>query len=111
MHKWILATCSALATACMLGAAPSYATPTTFFGEDLNGNANVRIAHPISDAARTSFFSNLSGVGTETFESFAAGSTTISPSFGAAGTATLSGGTIVSIPTGTDGVGRYPISG
>jgi hypothetical protein len=75
------------------------------------GNAGVRISHPNADAARTNFFSNLSGVGTESFESFPAGSTTVSPNFGAAGTATLSGGTVQSQPSGTNGAGRYPISG
>lgn len=88
------------------------AAPVTFFGEDLNNSETVRLsAHPNSDNAKASFFSNLTGVGTETFESFAAGANTIAPSFAGAGTATLSGGTVVSVPTGTDGFGRYPISG
>jgi hypothetical protein len=107
----ITANISAAAT-CVLLASEVHAAPVTFFGEDLNHSESTRIAsHPKSDAARASFFSNLTGVGTETFESFATGATTINPTFSGAGTATLSGGVISNVPVGTDGFGRYPISG
>lgn len=76
------------------------ATAITFFGEDLTGVNGSRTA---SDAAHDSFMANLTGVGTENFESLV-GSTA---DFGAAGTATLSAG---SIGTST-GSGRWATSG
>jgi hypothetical protein len=90
------------------------AAPLTFFGEDLGQGETVRLAAtPNADAARNAFFANLVGVGTETFEGFTAGTgAPLAVSFGAAGTATLGGsGSVASVPTGTNGVGRYPISG
>ena len=91
----------------------AFSAPITFFGEDLNNDPDVRIPHPNSDAARALFLSNLTGTGTETFESFAAGTGTPLPiSFPGAGTATLTGsGVVLSQPVGTNGTGRYPISG
>jgi hypothetical protein len=90
------------------------AAPTTFFGEDLNGNPAARIAHPNADAAQASFFSNLTGVGTETFESFAGGLTApLTLTFPGAGTAALGpagAGTVTTITSGTNNAGRYPIS-
>lgn len=98
-----------------VGAASSgSAALLTFFGEDLGQGENVRLAAtPNANAARASFFSNLVGVGTETFEGFPAGTgAPLAVSFGAAGTATLAGtGSILSVPTGTNGFGRYPVSG
>jgi len=98
-----------------VGAASSgSAAPITFFGEDLGQGENVRLAAtPNADAARNAFFANLVGVGTETFEGFSAGTgAPLAVNFGAAGTATLGGsGEVASVPTGTNGVGRYPISG
>lgn len=90
------------------------AAPITFFGEDLGLGEFTRLAAtPNADAARASFFSNLVGVGTETFEGFGQGTgAPLAVSFGAAGTATLGGGgSVNTVPTGTNGVGRYPISG
>ncbi len=87
------------------------AATTNFFGEDLNFAGDPTTATPTqSSAARDQFFSNLNGVGTESFEGFATGTTVpLSVNFPGAGTATLSGdGTIVS---GNDGGGRFPISG
>jgi hypothetical protein len=85
------------------------AAPVTFFGEDLSAGA-VLGAFPNSDAARIAFFSNLVGVGTETFEGIAAGTgVPVAVSFGAAGTATISGSGTVQ--AGLEGGGRYPISG
>jgi hypothetical protein len=97
-----------------LFAAPASATVTTFFGEDLGEGEGTRLAaHPLADAANAAFLANLIGVGTENFESFADG--TVAPlaiNFGSAGTATLNGdGFIENVPTGTNGAGRYPISG
>jgi hypothetical protein len=85
-----------------------------FFGEDLGLGESTRLtSHPNADAARDSFLAGLTGVGTEDFESFATGtSLPITLDFGAAGSATLDdGGYVAYVPTGTNGVGRYPISG
>ncbi len=90
------------------------ASPVTFFGEDLGlGEATRLPSHPNSDAARTAFLSNLTGVGTETFESFGTGTAApLALSFPGAGTATLNGsGYVETVPAGTNGYGRYPISG
>ena len=49
---------------------PTYAFNMTFFGEDEGlGDHNGQLtSHPNSDAARADFFSYLTGVGTEDFE-------------------------------------------
>ena len=88
------------------------AAPLTFFGEDLGAGENTRLAsHPNADAARNSFLANLVGVGTEDFESLS-GNAPLAIVFPGAGTATLNGsGFISNVPTGTNGYGRYPISG
>ena len=101
------------ATALISGTASGYAT---FFGEDLNNSALVRLAAtPNATAASNAFLGSLIGVGTETFESFSAGNTgPFALTFPGAGTATLSGGngTIRTVGAGlTNGAGRYPISG
>lgn len=93
------------------GSAQAY---ETFFGEDLGLSEGTRLSStPNADAAKDEFLSNLLGVETETFESFAPGS--LPPlliAFPGAGTATLEGaGNIANVPTGTNGFGRYPISG
>ncbi len=50
------------------------AVPVTFFGEDTGlGEGTRLLSTPNSDAARASFFTNLTGVGTEDFEGFADG--------------------------------------
>src|SRR3954451_18938204 len=71
----------------------SQAAPVTFTGENLNtGEATRLTSFPNATNARNSFFSQLTGVGTETFESFANGTATpIVLTFPGAGTATLSG--------------------
>lgn len=86
------------------------AAPVTFFGEGINNSGDpAQAPFTNADAARASFFSNLVGVGTETFESYASGTNSpLGVSFGAAGTATLNGG---SVDSGNNGVGRYPKSG
>jgi hypothetical protein len=93
----------------------SSAFATTYFGKDPGlGEGTPLAAWPNATAAENSFLSNLVGIGTETFESFAVG--TGSPlilTFPGAGTATLSDpfDAIASVPTGqTNGVGRYAIS-
>lgn len=100
----------------LAGAIPlcANAAPLIFFGEDLGAGEATRLAAtPNANAARTNFFSNLVGVGTETFEGFAANTNTPIPVvFPSAGTATIGGGgAVISVPTGTNGFGRYPISG
>jgi len=113
----LLRKCAPIAFTVALAALPVVATaaPVTFFGEDLGLGENTRLlAHPNSDAARASFLSNLIGVGTETFESFADNTPTpLALNFPGAGTATLSGGSgyVETVPAGTNGFGRYPISG
>lgn len=90
------------------------AAPLTFLGQDTGLGEGTRLpSHPNADAARASFLSSLVGVGTEDLESFANGTgAPLLVDFGAAGTATLNGsGEISNVPAGTNGVGRYPISG
>jgi hypothetical protein len=97
-----------------LAAVSAYATHTVYFGEDLGAGEGTRLtSHPNADAARASFFSQLVGVGTESLEGFAdETSGPLAISFPGFGTATLGGtGYVNSVPTGTNGVGRYPISG
>jgi hypothetical protein len=95
------------------GSASAY---SVFSGEDLNSSPTVRLAStPNASLASANFLASLIGVGTETFESFAPGTNApLNLSFPGAGTATLSGGngTIERVlGTGTNGAGRYPISG
>ena len=105
----------AFATFGMVGLAQ--AVPVTYFGEDPGvGEGTALTSWPNAAAAEADFLSNLVGVGTENFESFASG--TIAPlplNFPGAGTATLMGdGKIDNINNysgSTNGVGRYPISG
>lgn len=105
-----------LAVACGLAVMCSVAgaVPLTYFGEDLGlGESTRLVSHPNADAAQTAFLAGLVGVGTETFESYA----TLTPAplaivFPGAGTATLNGnGNVDTVVSGTNGVGRYPISG
>jgi hypothetical protein len=95
---------------------PASANYLTYFGEDINHSPTVPLAtHLNADTAQNSFLGGLIGVGTETFEGIA--TNTPSPlalNFGAAGTATLSGGSGVVSHTNvgtTNGAGRYAISG
>lgn len=86
------------------------AAPVTFSGIDANGSESALASTPNADAARNNFFSNLSGVGTETFES-RSGSSPLSINFGLAGTAVITGpGSIASVTPGqTNGNGRYSV--
>jgi hypothetical protein len=101
----------ALVAAASITPASAFAAPVTFFGQDINnaGDPNQAV-FTNATAARNNFFTNLSGVGTETFEEIATGSTSpLALTFPSAGTATLAGsGTINS---GNDGAGRYAFSG
>lgn len=81
---------------------------TIFFGEDTGANIGVNPI-PNSIAAEASFRSNLTGTGTETFDSFANGATPASINFPGIGTAGFVGSG--SVVTGASGAGRFPISG
>lgn len=92
----------------------AHAVPTIYFGEDLGlGEGTRLVSHPNADAARNSFLSQLVGVGTETFEGFATGTgAPLNIAFPGAGTATINGtGLVATVVSGTNGFGRYPISG
>lgn len=109
MKKTLLAV--ALGSAFTLSA-PAHAY-LTFFGEDFNGSNNTPLASfPNASGTRTSFLSNLVGVGTENFES-QSGSAPLLLTFPGAGTANLTGGgNVASVaPGGTNGFGRYGTSG
>ena len=100
---------SATALAAIFGFAAGsvQAAPVTFFGEDLNPTGSVPIPTPNSNAARNSFFTNLTGVGTETFEEFTPGETNLSVAFPGSGvTASLSGGVVQNFTS----AGRFAIS-
>ena len=99
--------------AATLLSAANVSAQTRFYGEDNNGTELVRATNVNALAARNSFFSNLVGVGTETFEGFSSGAgAPLGLNFGVAGTASLVGtGNISEQGAGTNGVGRYPISG
>lgn len=89
----------------------------TYFGEDMNNSADVALATtPLSNTASGSFLANLTGVGTQTFEGFAAGTQgPLALAFpGSSGdlTATLSGGSgqVSTVAAGTtNGAGRYSV--
>lgn len=99
-------------------AAVALAVPTAdaqqqFFGEDTDGDEDNRSTLVNSVAAENDFLDLLSGVGTETFEGLTTGASAPQTlSFPGAGDATLSGGgEVETVTSGTNGVGRYPISG
>lgn len=85
---------------------------STYSGLDVTGAVPLQ-SIPNSSAAESSFKSQLVGVGTETFEGFATGTSgPLGLSFAGAGTATLSGGNggVAAVVAGTDnGFGRYSI--
>jgi hypothetical protein len=91
------------------------AAPVVYFGEDLGGGEETPLASwPNSDAAHDAFIANLVGVGTEDFEGIDPGTGAPLPVvFPGAGTATLLGnGEVFEVlGGGTNGFGRYPISG
>ncbi|MGY9057339.1 MAG: PEP-CTERM sorting domain-containing protein [Alphaproteobacteria bacterium] len=117
MTNSIIRSALALATTVMIGSAASSASAfTTFFGEDISNSASTPLASfPNATAAEAQFLSSLTGVGTETFESFADNTGgPLNLNFPGAGMATMSGGNgrINSVPVGsTNSVGRYGVSG
>jgi len=102
-----------------LSAGSSFALQTTFFGEDLGlGESTRLLSFPNATTAEAEFKSFLSGVGTEDFEGFDDDEgTPLDISFpGSTGSinATIQGtGKVneVPVPTETNNVGRFPISG
>ena len=102
---------AALAT-CAAGAAQAY---TVYSGVDGNGAEVALATTPNSAAAEMAFKLNLIGVGTENFENQVTGANTpLTLNFGAAGNATLQGGSgfVNSVVAGsTNGVGRYSVPG
>ncbi|WP_143437473.1 hypothetical protein [Hydrocoleum sp. CS-953] len=93
-----------------------------FFGEDLHNSRSTRLpSTPNATAAEAEFLARLSGTGTEDFESFSPGSVsslelTFPGSMGSSITASLSNPSgssigVTNLGSGTNGFGRYPISG
>lgn len=112
MESRILRTAGLTTLLASTALAGAMAAPTTFSGIDNNGNPSIALANtPNSDAARNTFFSNLVGVGTETFET-RSGSAPLAINFGAAGTATLAGpGNVNTVTPGTTNTaGRYSVA-
>lgn len=89
----------------------AYAEPVTFFGEDIGlGEGTALTSWDNSSTAQADFYSNLTGVTTETFEGMSRYDSIAD--FGGGLTATLSGaGYVNTIYSGTNSSGRYPISG
>lgn len=93
-----------------LVAATSSANAVEFFGEDLGWIGSGVSTN--ADAASAAFQASLSGVGTEDFESFSSGSgAPLAADFGAAGTATLTGGGRVRSGCVSCSFGRKAVSG
>ncbi len=117
MANILLRTAAALATAAFVSAAAAPANAyQVFFGEDLNSSRSTPLGtFNNAKAAETEFLANLTGVGTETFESFADNTNgPLALNFPGAGTATLSGGNGATnhVSQGsTNGFGRYGTSG
>ena len=106
--------CLLLLAALSVPSGSLFASPVTFFGQGINQSGDPHTAATTNaNTAHTAFLSNLSGVQTQTFESYSAGTgLPLTVSFGVAGNATLtdpSGGS--AIFSGNDGAGRFPISG
>ena len=97
---------TAFVVAGLFAVAGVQAAPITFFGEDGNITGNTPIAHPVSDAAQASFFSNLTNIGTDGFDAVANGTTNVPVNFANGITATLTGGTIQNFSS----AGRFAIS-
>jgi hypothetical protein len=120
MRKFVIAVLGAVSFA--LGAAEAaQAIQLTFFGEDIGpGDAAIasggpRLSHPQANAAQAAFLALLSGVHTEDFDGFPAGtlaplSTSFIQPLGTV-TATLLGRGSIQAENSVDlSVGRYPIS-
>ncbi|WP_029897433.1 PEP-CTERM sorting domain-containing protein [Desulfohalovibrio reitneri] len=95
-------------------ASGAFAFSQTYFGEDTGLGENTRLtSYPNAASAESSFLANLTGVGTEDFESYASGTgPPVDITFPGAGTATMLGnGDIETVASGTNGFGRYAVSG
>jgi len=107
MNRWRFA----LVPLLVLAASTAEAQITRFYAEDNDGSEGTRASNVNSLARQTQFLSYLIGVGTETFEA-QSGNAPLALTFPGAGTATLSGtGQVLTQGGGTNGFGRYPISG
>lgn len=85
-----------------------------FYGQDAGLGKDTRLVNrPNADAVRDRFLSHLVDVKTEDFENFRSGCyDDLSVNLPKTDTITLEGkGCIRNFPTGTNGAGRYPISG
>lgn len=84
-----------------------------YFGTDIGGSDVTRAPNVQSAAARANFLSTLVGVGTETFEGIAVGTSNPVLNFAGAGSATLGGAGEVDAfaGAGANGGGRYATSG
>jgi hypothetical protein len=89
---------------------PSQGAVIQFFGEDL-GPLDATSPRPNSAPARAAFLSNLAGVSTENFESFANGQAAPLPLTFGADTATLTGGSTINSHYPVSSAGRIPTSG
>ncbi|MFH1771987.1 MAG: PEP-CTERM sorting domain-containing protein [Candidatus Omnitrophota bacterium] len=100
-------------TAVFFLAAVAHSAPITFFGEDLGLGESTRLtSYPSANSARSNFLAPLIGVGTEDFEGLAGEDAPVTLTFPGAGDATLLGdGFVDTVLSGTNGVGRYAISG
>lgn len=110
-RKW-LGVGGVMAVVLCLGVSPALSLPVQqFFGEDeVGGNRNA--PRPNSEAARTAFLANLSGVATEDFEGFANLAVPSTLTFGSdtASFSALSTLSVRNLPSGNT-VGRFPTSG
>ncbi len=102
-----------MSLASLFTAATASAGFQSYYAEDLGLGEDTRLtSHPLADAARAAFLANTTGVGTESFESFAEGTQLPIQFMLGADIVTLSGPREVQyIPSGTNGVGRYPSDG
>jgi len=104
----------AIAAVALAASALPASAQVKFYGTDENGGAYTRAKNVNSLAAQTSFLGSLTGVGTETFESFPVYTGSPLPlTFPGAGSATLNGTGDIEEWTGSgaNGAGRYAISG
>lgn len=126
MTPYSIAGRSSLVALLSLGLIAPGADAQEFFGEDTDGDDANRSTLVASANAENLFLAHLMGVGTESFEGFDQGETApLGLTFPGAGTATLTGGGCVSAITwsacsnptdnstvgGTNGFGRYPVTG
>lgn len=108
MNKSFLLSRPGLLAIALLLTSSQAAQAQVFFGETIGaGEASRVAANAATLAAQANFLGGLSNPGVETFESIVGNSVV----FGNGVTATLNGGNLATQTTGTNGFGRYPISG